>query len=351
MGEVVADQWPDHSAHQSVRSPISIFLTIYTATGVGGSEREGEEEVKMLEGSWRERKGKTKPDYTGERDRQREGEEVASDPGRDEPGARRGSRDSGARLDFGCKLKCISLGKKPGGESELRSGAGTTRFPRVPGPSGDVWDWSNAPFRYRSCFCQCVRCPLVFTDPALGNRRWLSTLSAPLRILSTSIKSPLVIFAPERKVPALLALPISSQAPGVVPFEEVWNRSYCRTIEMLVDVAREYPSESEYIFKPSCVPLLRCAGCCGDEKLHCTAQEMYNVTIQVIKLKPLQQVTKQEEMIFTEHSSCECRPRRKRLKGDRRSGKRKGPRKRSKQEEVAELNQCPTMRRKQPQAA
>ncbi|XP_067830874.1 snake venom vascular endothelial growth factor toxin ICPP-like isoform X2 [Heptranchias perlo] len=142
----------------------------------------------------------------------------------------------------------------------------------------------------------------------------------------------------------LLLLPtcqLSSQAPGVMPFEEVWNRSYCRAIEVLVDVVREYPSESEYIFKPSCVPLLRCAGCCGDEKLRCTVREMYNVTIQVIKLKPLEQVTRQEEKIFTVHSSCECR----------RNVKRKGQRRRTKIGDKPELNECPTARRKRLQAA
>ncbi|XP_048474341.1 vascular endothelial growth factor A-like isoform X2 [Rhincodon typus] len=142
----------------------------------------------------------------------------------------------------------------------------------------------------------------------------------------------------------LLSLPIcqlSKYTPGVMPFEEVWNRSHCRAIEVLVDVVREYPSEAEYIFKPSCVPLLRCAGCCGDEKLRCTVREMYNVTIQVIKLKPLDHVTSQEEKIFTEHSSCECR----------RNNKRKGQRRRTKIEDVPELNQCPSSRRRHLQAA
>ncbi|XP_078097839.1 snake venom vascular endothelial growth factor toxin ICPP-like [Mustelus asterias] len=152
----------------------------------------------------------------------------------------------------------------------------------------------------------------------------------------------------------LFLLPIfqlSKQAPGVMPFEEVWNRSHCRAIEVLVDVVREYPSQAEYIFKPSCVPLLRCAGCCGDEKLRCTVRETYNVTIQVIKLKPLEQVTSQEEMIFTEHSSCECRLRRKRLKSDRRTGKRRGQRRRTKMGDTSELNQCPTARRRRLQAS
>uniref|UniRef100_A0A4W3GZ63 Vascular endothelial growth factor A-like n=1 Tax=Callorhinchus milii TaxID=7868 RepID=A0A4W3GZ63_CALMI len=110
---------------------------------------------------------------------------------------------------------------------------------------------------------------------------------------------------------------------------EVWNRSYCRTIEVLVDVIKEYPSESAYIFKPSCVPLFRCAGCCGDEKLQCTAQETHNITMQIIKLKPSEHVTQQEEKTFTEHSSCECRPRRKRLKGERRNSKRRGQKRNS----------------------
>ncbi|XP_072346302.1 snake venom vascular endothelial growth factor toxin ICPP-like isoform X1 [Scyliorhinus torazame] len=152
----------------------------------------------------------------------------------------------------------------------------------------------------------------------------------------------------------LFLLPISQlskQASEVMPFEEVWKRSHCRTIEVLVDVVREYPNQAEYIFKPSCVPLLRCAGCCGDEKLRCTVREMYNVTIQVIKLKPLDHVTNQEEMIFIEHSSCECRLRRKGLKNDRRKGKRKGQRRRTKIGDVSELNQCPTASRRRLKAS
>uniref|UniRef100_A0A4W3GV96 Vascular endothelial growth factor A-like n=1 Tax=Callorhinchus milii TaxID=7868 RepID=A0A4W3GV96_CALMI len=128
---------------------------------------------------------------------------------------------------------------------------------------------------------------------------------------------------PAARVPAL------GPRLSVILFEEVWNRSYCRTIEVLVDVIKEYPSESAYIFKPSCVPLFRCAGCCGDEKLQCTAQETHNITMQIIKLKPSEHVTQQEEKTFTEHSSCECRPRRKRLKGERRNSKRRGQKRNS----------------------
>lgn len=67
----------------------------------------------------------------------------------------------------------------------------------------------------------------------------------------------------------------------MVPFQEVWGRSYCRALERLVDIVAEYPSEVQHMFSPSCVSLLRCTGCCGDENLHCVPVETANVTMQV----------------------------------------------------------------------
>lgn len=66
-----------------------------------------------------------------------------------------------------------------------------------------------------------------------------------------------------------------------MPFQVVWGRSYCRAMEKLVDILSEYPHEMQYMFSPSCVPLLRCTGCCGDEALHCVPVETTNVTMQV----------------------------------------------------------------------
>uniref|UniRef100_H3B058 Platelet-derived growth factor (PDGF) family profile domain-containing protein n=1 Tax=Latimeria chalumnae TaxID=7897 RepID=H3B058_LATCH len=105
----------------------------------------------------------------------------------------------------------------------------------------------------------------------------------------------------------------------VMPFEEVWNRSYCRSIETLVEVTGEYPAESAHVFSPSCVSLRRCNGCCGDEKLECVPMRTRSVIMQVIRISPTEEVTQQEEMTFTEHSNCWCRPKRKRLKSERRS--------------------------------
>ena len=73
----------------------------------------------------------------------------------------------------------------------------------------------------------------------------------------------------------------------MVPFQEVWGRSYCRALERLADIACVYPSEVEHMFSPSCVSLLRCTGCCGDENLHCVPVETVNVTMQVARLSSL----------------------------------------------------------------
>ncbi|PKU45628.1 placenta growth factor [Limosa lapponica baueri] len=95
---------------------------------------------------------------------------------------------------------------------------------------------------------------------------------------------------------------------SVLTFREIWNRSFCRPLEQLVDVITEFPNEVEYIFRPSCVSLQRCGGCCGDEGLRCVPVETSTVTMQLLKIKPNGEAP-YVEMTFTEHKQCECRPR------------------------------------------
>uniref|UniRef100_A0A3P8XSL8 Platelet-derived growth factor (PDGF) family profile domain-containing protein n=1 Tax=Esox lucius TaxID=8010 RepID=A0A3P8XSL8_ESOLU len=93
----------------------------------------------------------------------------------------------------------------------------------------------------------------------------------------------------------------------VVPFMDVYNKSMCRTRELLVDIFQEYPDDIEHIYIPSCVVLMRCAGCCNDEALECVPTETKNVTLTVLrkKMKSLQHTF---QLSFTEHRKCECRP-------------------------------------------
>uniref|UniRef100_A0A671M7Z4 Placental growth factor b n=1 Tax=Sinocyclocheilus anshuiensis TaxID=1608454 RepID=A0A671M7Z4_9TELE len=91
---------------------------------------------------------------------------------------------------------------------------------------------------------------------------------------------------------------------AVMLFQEVWGKSFCRTIENLVEVVQEYPGEVEHIFSPACVPLVRCAGCCGDENLECHPTLTSNTTMQI---SPAEQGQEYVEMTFVEHKACECR--------------------------------------------
>ncbi|CAH2256459.1 vascular endothelial growth factor A isoform X3 [Pelobates cultripes] len=92
----------------------------------------------------------------------------------------------------------------------------------------------------------------------------------------------------------------------VVPFMKVFQQSICQVRETMVDIYQEYPDEVEYIFKPSCVLLKRCSGCCNDETLECVPAETYNTTMQIMSIKP----HKMQHIIdksFQQHSRCECR--------------------------------------------
>ncbi|XP_069464874.1 vascular endothelial growth factor A, long form isoform X4 [Ambystoma mexicanum] len=92
----------------------------------------------------------------------------------------------------------------------------------------------------------------------------------------------------------------------VIKFMEVYGRSFCQVREVLVDIYQEYPDEVEYIFKPSCVPLMRCAGCCTDESLECVPMDEYNVTMQIMRIRPGHDVI--IDMSFRQHKHCDCRP-------------------------------------------
>ncbi|XP_033073190.1 vascular endothelial growth factor A isoform X5 [Trachypithecus francoisi] len=102
----------------------------------------------------------------------------------------------------------------------------------------------------------------------------------------------------------------------VVKFMDVYQRSYCHPIETLVDIFQEYPDEIEYIFKPSCVPLTRCGGCCNDEGLECVPTEESNITMQIMRIKP-HQGQHIGEMSFLQHNKCECRPKKDRARQEK----------------------------------
>ncbi|EHB15426.1 Placenta growth factor [Heterocephalus glaber] len=130
--------------------------------------------------------------------------------------------------------------------------------------------------------------------------------------------------------PRALSTGNSSSEVEVVPFQEVWGRSYCRTLEKLVDIVTEYPSEVQYMFSPSCVSLNHCTGCCGDERLQCMPVQTANITMQILKITPGVRPF-YVQLTFLQHTLCECRPLQEKTNPERRRPKVRGKRKREKQ--------------------
>ncbi|KAI3360675.1 hypothetical protein L3Q82_002540 [Scortum barcoo] len=92
----------------------------------------------------------------------------------------------------------------------------------------------------------------------------------------------------------------------IIPLTEVITKSMCQPREVLVDIFQEYPEDTEHTYVPSCVVLNRCGGCCNDEAMECVPTETRNVTLQVMRFRPM--VTQHTvQLRFTEHQKCDCR--------------------------------------------
>ncbi|XP_034294323.1 snake venom vascular endothelial growth factor toxin-like [Pantherophis guttatus] len=94
-----------------------------------------------------------------------------------------------------------------------------------------------------------------------------------------------------------------------MPYMQLYKRSSCQPREVLVDILKEHPQETADFFKPSCIVLQRCAGCCNDDSLKCFTVTKRSVSLQVMRVNPNTQILRMEWMHFTEHLTCECRPR------------------------------------------
>ncbi|XP_077412302.1 placenta growth factor isoform X1 [Vanacampus margaritifer] len=153
-----------------------------------------------------------------------------------------------------------------------------------------------------------------------------------------------LLFAPAQSQPTWSINSTTNAAPTVLLFQDVWARSLCRTIEKLVEVVQEYPSEVEHIYSPACVPLVRCAGCCGDEKLECYPTLTANVTMQLLKIRPAELGEEYVEMTFVEHQTCECRVKKPVGKVERKRQRGKG-RKRKEKQKPKDCDRCQIPRR------
>ncbi|XP_035533377.1 vascular endothelial growth factor C-like [Morone saxatilis] len=87
---------------------------------------------------------------------------------------------------------------------------------------------------------------------------------------------------------------------------EEFQRTKCQPREVCVEVAKEYPESNSQYYRPHCVALHRCGGCCNNEAYYCTNTSHTLVDKTLMKLSPPRMDSPYFTLTFVNHTSCEC---------------------------------------------
>ncbi|KAJ6668639.1 hypothetical protein lerEdw1_012121 [Lerista edwardsae] len=86
-----------------------------------------------------------------------------------------------------------------------------------------------------------------------------------------------------------------------------WRKTQCMPREVCVDVGKEFGATTNTFFKPPCVSIYRCGGCCNSEGLQCMnistgyiSKTLFEITV------PLSHGPKPVTISFANHTSCRC---------------------------------------------
>ncbi|KAK2815484.1 hypothetical protein Q5P01_025951 [Channa striata] len=89
--------------------------------------------------------------------------------------------------------------------------------------------------------------------------------------------------------------------------ESEWRKTQCIPREVCVDVAREFGAPTNIFYKPPCVSVYRCGGCCHSEDKQCMnistgylSKTLFEITV------PITQGTKPVTISVANHTQCSC---------------------------------------------
>ncbi|XP_019735351.1 vascular endothelial growth factor C isoform X2 [Hippocampus comes] len=89
--------------------------------------------------------------------------------------------------------------------------------------------------------------------------------------------------------------------------ESEWRKTQCRPREVCVDVGREFGVPTNIFYKPPCVSVYRCGGCCHSEDKQCRnistgylSKTLFEITV------PIAQGTKPVTISVANHTQCSC---------------------------------------------
>ncbi|XP_014837020.1 PREDICTED: vascular endothelial growth factor D [Poecilia mexicana] len=88
--------------------------------------------------------------------------------------------------------------------------------------------------------------------------------------------------------------------------EEEWQSIQCMPRETCIDVAQELDSHTSVFFKPPCVSVHRCGGCCNDEGLTCRNTSTVYVNKTIFSLTPFNLVPEPVLIKVANHTACRC---------------------------------------------
>ncbi|KAL7404115.1 hypothetical protein ABVT39_009900 [Epinephelus coioides] len=89
--------------------------------------------------------------------------------------------------------------------------------------------------------------------------------------------------------------------------ESEWRKTQCMPREVCVDVGREFGAPTNIFYKPPCVSVYRCGGCCHSEDKQCrnistgyVSKTLFEITV------PITQGTKPVTISVANHTQCSC---------------------------------------------
>ncbi|TWW67832.1 Vascular endothelial growth factor D [Takifugu flavidus] len=88
--------------------------------------------------------------------------------------------------------------------------------------------------------------------------------------------------------------------------DEEWQRTQCMPRETCVDVAKELGTDPSIFFKPPCVAVHRCGGCCNQEGISCRNTTTVYVNKTVLSVITFKFVPEPVLIKVANHTECRC---------------------------------------------
>ncbi|XP_057681037.1 vascular endothelial growth factor C isoform X2 [Corythoichthys intestinalis] len=126
----------------------------------------------------------------------------------------------------------------------------------------------------------------------------------------TSSASPAVHSNPDDRWVQLREEPLYKVDGTLAVIIEEIQRTSCQPREVCIEVTKEYPQSTTPFYRPRCVALHRCGGCCTNEAFYCTNTSHAFVNKTLMEISPHRIDPSVVMVTFINHTACECRHKR-----------------------------------------